>query len=63
MVFDYQLNQENKEKAPLNSIEVIPSLDTTPTPSGKESEEVKPLNAATRAQKQKNLGINKETQP
>ena len=55
-------NLDNKWKALLNAIEVIPSLNTTPTPSGEESEGVRPMNVVTQAQAQNNPMENKETQ-
>ena len=56
------INKEGKGKAPLNLVNVIPSLDTTPVPSGEESEGVKPVNVVTRAQARNNPMINEETQ-
>ena len=41
---------------------VILSPDTTPLPSGEESEGVKSVNVVTRAQARNNPGINEETQ-
>ena len=56
-------NPNHKGKAPLNSIEVIPSPKlTTPTPSEEESEGFNPLNVVTQAQAQNNPRINEETQ-
>ena len=62
LVTDCPHNPNKKRKAPLNRIEVIPSPKTTLTPSGEESEGVKPLNAVTQAQAQNNQMINEETQ-
>ena len=46
----------------MNSIGVIPSLNTTPASSDEESKGVKPLNVVTKAQKQNNSRANEETQ-
>ena len=51
-----------KGKAPVNTVNVIPSPKTTPVPSGEESEGVKPVNMVTQAQARNNPMINKETQ-
>ena len=61
LVMVYPHNLDHKGKAPLNLIKIVPSPKTTPTPSGEESEGVKPLNVVTQAQKLNNLGINEET--
>ena len=62
MVADCPHNLDKKGKAPLNAAEVIPSPKATPTPSGEESEGVKPLNVVTQAQAQNNPMIIEETQ-
>ena len=63
MVSDFPLNPKGKGKgkAPLNTIEVIPSSDTTPTSSREETKGVKLLNVVNQAQKYNNYRINKET--
>ena len=48
-----QHNPDKEEKAPLNTIEVIPSPKATPIQSGEESEEVRLVNVVTQAQAQK----------
>ena len=50
LVADCPHNPDKKGKAPLNEIEVIPSPKTITTPSGEESEGIKPLNVVTQAQ-------------
>ena len=40
-------NPDKKGKAPVNIVNVIPSPNTTPLPSGEESEGVKPVNVVT----------------
>ena len=62
LVTDCPLNPDQKGKAPVNTVNVIPSPKTTPVPSGEESEGVKPVNVVTRAQARNNPMINKETQ-
>ena len=62
MVIDFSLNLNNEGKATINSINVIPSLDTTLTPSDEESKRVKPMNVVTQAQKKNNKRIKKEIQ-
>ena len=46
----------------MNTMNVILSLDTTPIPSGKDSEGVKPVSIVTQAQARNNPMRNKETQ-
>ena len=62
LVINCPLNPYKKGKAPLSSIDVIPSLNTMPTLSGEESEGMKPVNVVTQAQARDNLMTNKETQ-
>ena len=53
---------KNLGKAPLSTMNVIPSPKATPVPSGEESEGVKPMTVVTQAQARNNTMINKETQ-
>ena len=62
LVADYPHNFDKKGKAPLNTVNVIPSPNTTLVPSGEEIEEVKLVNVVTQAQPKNNPMINKETQ-
>ena len=62
LVADCPHHLDKKEKAPLNAVNVIPSPDVTPIPSGEESEGVKPVNVVTQAQARKNPMINEGTQ-
>ena len=62
LVIDCPHNPNIKGKATLNAIKVIPSLETTPTPSGEDNEGVKPLNKVSQAQKLNNPGISEGTQ-
>ena len=55
-------NHDKKGKAPLNTVNVISSPETTPVPSGEESEGAKFMNVVTQAQARNNLMINEETQ-
>ena len=55
-------NLDKKGKAPLNTMNVIPSPETTHVPSDEESEGVKPVNVVTQAQARHNPMINEETQ-
>ena len=62
LVADCPHNPDKKGKAPLNTMNAIPSSNATPIPSGEESEGVKPVNVVTQAQARNNPMINKETQ-
>ena len=62
LVADCPHNLEKKGKTPLNTVNVIPSPDARPLPSGEESEGVKPVNVVTQAQARNNPMINKKTQ-
>ena len=55
-------NLDKKEKAPLNTVNVILSPDATPIPSGEESEGVKPMIVVTQPQAKNNPMINEKTQ-
>ena len=62
LVADCPNNLDKKGKTPLNTMNVIPSLETTPVPSGEESEGVKPVNMIIGAQARNNPMINEEIQ-
>ena len=62
LVADCPHNPDKKGKDPLNTMNVIPSLETTHVPSEEESDGVKPMNVVTQAQARNNPMINKETQ-
>ena len=53
VVLGYPLNPYNNEKTLLSAIEIIPSSNGIPSPSGMESEGVQPLNVIIEAWKQK----------
>ena len=62
LVMDCPHNPNKKGKTPLNTVNAIPSLETTHVSSGEESEVVKSVNVVTRAQGRTNPMINKEIQ-